>query len=301
MSAENSSTKKLNYYILDVFTNQRYKGNPLAVVWCQDDLEPSQYYTIAREFGYSETSFVFYSTAEKAFKVRSFTPGFYEVTGAGHNLLGAVCLALIKGWDIFREQDGEQWVVIKDQRIPLVITMEKGHHFVAMKQQPALALNTIPAGSVAATLGFNVDALALNNWQPTVMKTEVAHLMVPIKSREQLNKAIPDKELLTAISKQYGFEGFYLFTTDALEPGYIAETRFFNPAFGIGEDPATGTAAGPLAGFLSSANYIQPGQSYQFLQGVLVDHPSSIQVRVEADGIWVSGSSVIVMEGVLFI
>jgi PhzF family phenazine biosynthesis protein len=106
--------------------------------------------------------------------------------------------------------------------------------------------------------------------------------------------------LLRDISKQYGFEGFYLFTTDPSEKGYIAETRFFNPAFGIQEDPATGTAAGPLAGFLGQVGYIRPGRSYSILQGVAVHHPSSIHVELKANGIWVSGSSVLVMEGELF-
>jgi trans-2,3-dihydro-3-hydroxyanthranilate isomerase len=106
---------------------------------------------------------------------------------------------------------------------------------------------------------------------------------------------------LKDISRKYGFEGFYLFTTDSSEKGYIAETRFFNPAFGIDEDPATGTAAGPLAGYLCFVNHILLGQPYQILQGVLVNHASSIHVKVEPEGIWVSGSSVIVMEGELVI
>ncbi|XHR95300.1 PhzF family phenazine biosynthesis protein [Mucilaginibacter sp. UC70_90] len=74
--------KKLPYYILDVFTHQPYKGNPLSVVWCDDELELSQYYNIAREFGYSETSFVWYSDAEKLFKVRSFTPAIMRLAAA---------------------------------------------------------------------------------------------------------------------------------------------------------------------------------------------------------------------------
>jgi PhzF family phenazine biosynthesis protein len=78
----------LKYYILDVFTSEPYKGNPLSVVWCEQDLALYQYHAIAREFGYSETSFVNYSSVDKAFRVRSFTPGDFEVAGAGHNLLG---------------------------------------------------------------------------------------------------------------------------------------------------------------------------------------------------------------------
>lgn len=293
--------KSLNYYILDVFTSQRYKGNPLAVVWCEEELPLSQYYDIAREFGYSETSFVHYSVADKAFKVRSFTPGFYEVTGAGHNLLGAVCLALIKGWDIFREQVNEQTVIMKDEKIPLLVTSENGLHFVAMKQQPATIVGKVPPGIIATAFGLDAEALVLNNWEPMITKTEVAHVMVPVKNRQCLEQAAPNNSLLTEISGDYNFEGFYLYTTDSSESDYLAETRFFNPAFGISEDAATGTAAGPLAGYLNHVGHIEQKKSYRILQGVLINHPSSIHVRVMPEGIWVSGSSVIVMEGQLYI
>jgi trans-2,3-dihydro-3-hydroxyanthranilate isomerase len=88
--------KKLDYYVLDVFTDQRYKGNQLSVVHIENELTLEQYHDISREFGYSETSFVNYSTEQNVFKVRSFTPAKFEVAGAGHNLLGAVCLAVLK-------------------------------------------------------------------------------------------------------------------------------------------------------------------------------------------------------------
>jgi trans-2,3-dihydro-3-hydroxyanthranilate isomerase len=94
--------KTLDYYVVDVFTDSRYKGNQLSVVYTDEELDINQYHDISREFGYSETSFVNYSTSENVFKVRSFTTAKYEVIGAGHNLLGAVCLALLKKWDIFK-------------------------------------------------------------------------------------------------------------------------------------------------------------------------------------------------------
>ncbi|WPV00149.1 PhzF family phenazine biosynthesis protein [Mucilaginibacter sp. cycad4] len=293
--------KKLPYFILDVFTNQPYKGNPLSVVWCDDELELSQYYNIAREFGYSETSFVWYSDAEKALKVRSFTPGNYEVGGGGHNFLGAVSLALLQGWDIFNGQGDEHWVTMKDEKLPVVINEENGLILVAVKQQTAQNLGTITPEIIAPALGLETTELELNNWKPTVMKTEVAHIMVPIKNRAILNRAVPNSDLLKEISKNYSFEGFYLFTTDVSENDYLTETRFFNPAYGIEEDPATGTAAGPLAGFLQQANYININQGYKILQGVLVNHPSTIHIKVTPDNVLVSGSSVIVMEGTLFL
>jgi len=293
--------KKLPYYILDVFTNQLYKGNPLSVVWCDGELELSQYYDIAREFGYSETSFVWYSDTAKSLKVRSFTPGNYEVGGGGHNFLGAVSLALLKGWDIFDGQGAEHWVTMKNEKLPVVINEENDLILVAVKQQAAKNLGIVDPEIIAAALGLEAADLELNNWKPAIMKTEVAHTMVPVKSRELLNRAIPNPDKLKEISKNYGFEGFYLFTTDVSESGYLTETRFFNPAYGIDEDPATGTAAGPLAGFLQQANYISINQDYKILQGVLVNHPSTIHIKVTPENVLVSGSSVIVMEGTLFL
>src|SRR5580704_10225777 len=150
--------KKLNYYILDVFTDQKFKGNPLSVVWSDEPLQPELYYNIAREFGYSETSFVHYSATDKGFKVRSFTPGNYEVAGAGHNLLGAVCLALIKNWDIFAMQEGKSWVMIKDTVIHVSIEKRNEVFFVGMKQRPAELLKEAPADEIAAALRLGADA-----------------------------------------------------------------------------------------------------------------------------------------------
>jgi len=293
--------KKLDYYVLDVFTDQKYKGNQLPVVYSDDELELSQYYDISREFGYSETSFVSYSEKENALKVRSFTPAEFEVIGAGHNLLGAVCLALLKGWDIFKQQEGAPRVIIKDTKIPLRITEEAGLPYVAMKQQPAKIIRTVPADVIAAAVGLEPGDLNLNGWEINVVETEVAHLMVPVKNLEILQNAVPNKSLLKQASGKYGFEGCYLFTTNQPGAEYLAETRFFNPGIGIDEDPATGTAAGPLAGYLEKLGHIAKGQDFQILQGTAVKQPSTIHVNVSDDGIWVSGSSVIVMEGVIYL
>ncbi len=293
--------EKLDYYVLDVFTSERYKGNQLSVVYINGELDIEQYHAIAREFGYSETSFVHYSTEENVFKVRSFTPAKFEVTGAGHNLLGAVCLALLKKWDIFKTQGGQPFVTIGGIKIPLLITEEDGLPYVAMKQRPAEIIKSVPADVIAKAVGLNVGDLALNGWSINIVKTEVAHLMVPVNNLTSLQNAIPDKSLLKAISEKYGFEGFYLFTTSGIGSEYLAEARFFNPGIGIDEDPATGTAAGPLAGYLEKLGYIGKEKDFQILQGKYVNHPSTIHVKVVTDGIWVSGSSVIVMEGQLYV
>lgn len=293
--------KTLNYYVLDVFTDHRYKGNQLSVVYTDDELTSTEYHDISREFGYSETSFVHYSAIEKAFKVRSFTPAKFEVIGAGHNLLGAVCLALLKKWDIFKDQGAQPWVMIKDAKIPLRITEQDGLPYVGMKQSPAEIIKTVPADIIARAVGLQVADLELNGWDINIVRTEVAHLMVPVKNVESLKNAVSNKSLLKAASQQFGFEGCYLFTTNNPATGYLAETRFFNPGIGIDEDPATGTAAGPLTGYLEQLGFIGKDKDFRILQGAYVNQPSVIHVKVVNDGIWVSGSSVIVMEGQIYL
>jgi trans-2,3-dihydro-3-hydroxyanthranilate isomerase len=293
--------RTLDYYVVDVFTDTRYKGNQLSVVYTDAELELDQYHDISREFGYSETSFVNYSSAEKVFKVRSFTQAKHEVIGAGHNLLGAVCLALLKKWDVFKNQSNQPWVMIKDDKIPLKITEQNGLPYVGMKQSPAEIIKTVPAEIIAQAIGLSIADLDLNGWDINIVKTEVAHLMVPVKNKALLEKAVSHKSLLKEASNKFGFEGCYLFTTNDPDSEYLAEARFFNPSIGIDEDPATGTAAGPLTGYLEKLDYINKDQDYRILQGEYVNQPSVIHVKVVDDGVWVSGSSVIVMEGKLYL
>ena len=127
----------------------------------------------------------------------------------------------------------------------------------------------------------------------------MAHLMVPVSNLTALKSAVSNKALLKRASGRFGFEGCYLFTTNDPTNDILAESRFFNPGIGIDEDPATGTAAGPLAGYLHQLGYINQNHDYRILQGTYVNLPSTIRVNVTDDGIWVSGSSVIVMEGKL--
>jgi len=293
--------KKFDYYVLDVFSNERYKGNQLSVVYTDEELSIEQYYAVSREFGYSETSFVHYSTEESVFKVRSFTSAEFEVIGAGHNLLGAVCLALLKKWDIFKNQDGLPFVMIKDIKVAIQVTEVDELPYVTMQQPPAKIISSVPARVIAEAIGLKVGDLSLKDWPLNIVQTEVPHLMVPVNNPASLKSAVANKSLLKEVSAKFGFEGFYLFTTNDLNSDYLAEARFFNPGIGIDEDPATGTAAGPLAGYLEQLGYAEINKDYRILQGQYLNHPSIINVKVVNEGIWVSGSAVIVMEGQLYL
>ena len=295
----------LEYYVLDVFSNRSYKGNPLSVVFTNGNLVLGDYQNISKEFGYSETSFVYYSKEQKALDIRSFTPTGVEVgAGAGHNLLGAVCAALLKGIQIFQEQDEtKRFVMMKDTAIPLQATFDNVHQTAVaqMQQKPAIVGQTIPADKIAKALGLTSDDLKIDNLVPTVVQTEVAHTMVPIKNLQLLNDCMPDNNQLIEISKQYQFEGFYCFTFPEKDQDYVAESRFFNPLIGIDEDAATGTAAGPLIGFLAKNNYIKLNKEYKILQGVKLNQPSLIEAMVRDGDILVGGSSIITMRGEIYL
>jgi len=294
----------LEYYVLDVFSNKSYKGNPLSVVFTKGNLELKVYQNIAKEFGYSETSFVYYSAAQKALNVRSFTPTGIEIEGAGHNLLGAVCGALLKQIPIFHEQnESNRFVIMKHSPIKLTVHFDlvTQYPIVQMHQKPAVTGTEIPTYKIAVALGLKIEDLDVSDFVPTIVKTEVAHTMVPIKNSQLLNECVPDNKLLIEISKEYGFEGFYCFTISNQNEGNIAEARFFNPIIGINEDPATGTAAGPLAGFLTKKKYTKPDKEYKILQGVKLNHPSIIEVMTRENDILVGGSSIITMRGELYI
>jgi len=297
--------KSLEYLVLDVFSDTSYKGNPLAVVFTNGDLELQEYQNISKEFGYSETSFVYYSPVKKALDVRSFSPTGVEVgAGAGHNLLGAVCAALVKDMKIFKDQDeSDHFVMMGDTQIPLITTYNNLIQLavVQMRQKPATIGQTIPADKIAKALGLKIDDLKIDDLVRAIVQTEVAHAMVPIKNWQLLNDCMPENNLLIDISKKYHFEGFYCFTFPQQDQGHIVESRFFNPLIGIDEDAATGTAAGPLIGFLAKNNYVQLNKKYKILQGVKLNQPSLIEVMVREDDILVGGSSIITMRGEIYL
>ena len=295
--------KKLNYYVLDVFTDKRYRGNPLAVVFTDGNLEPDEYHNVSKEFGYSETSFVYYSKEQKVLKVRSFTPTGFEVAGAGHNLLGAVSAALLKGLPLFDGQDGNNFVMMKGTPIPMNVISDRPYRspVVQMRQKTATLGQIIPIDKLAKALGLKKEDLKFEKLVPTVVKTEVAHTMVPINNIQVLNSCRPNNDLLIEISKQYGFEGFYCFAFADQGQENIVESRFFNPLIGIDEDAATGTAAGPLIGFLASNGYAVPNKGYRILQGRKLGHLSVIEVMAREKDILVGGSSTITMRGEIYL
>jgi trans-2,3-dihydro-3-hydroxyanthranilate isomerase len=289
------------YFIVDVFADEPLTGNPLAVVPDADGLTAAQMRAIATEFNLSETTFLVRpSTSAAAWRLRSFTPGGVEVGGAGHNALGAWIWLATAGrvqpsdHPYTQEIGGsllEVNVALDDQRRVLV-SMEQS--------PPAYGATVSDRAALAAGLGLEPDDLSAT--QPAqVVSTGAGHLLIEAASRAAVDRAAVDSARLLAVLRAAGGEGAYLYCLYPLRPqsGAVAYARFFNPTVGIAEDPATGTAAGPLAAALVARGIAADGAAAVIEQGYRMGRPSRIKIQVAGPRIRIAGQGLVVADGTL--
>jgi trans-2,3-dihydro-3-hydroxyanthranilate isomerase len=298
-----STRHTLPFHIVDVFAVEPLTGNPLAVVDGGAELTLDLFRRIAREFNQVETTFVLPPTRPHAdWRFRSFTAIGVEVFGAGgHNSLGAWWwlaeagrLALVGDSTEFHQEIG-------DRVLPVAISQTAGQLTgVVMQQDAPKALNQLhDLVPLAAALGLTIGDLSVDRIPCQVVFTGAAHLMVPIRDREAVDRIQPDAKALLALLESVGGEGCYAFSMDPRHPDAVAYARFFNPTVGIWEDPATGTAAGPLGAHLVAHGLSRPGQSMVIEQGTAMGRTSLIQVDIVGQTVKISGRGVIVASGTL--
>jgi len=150
---------------------------------------------------------------------------------------------------------------------------------------------------LASALDLGDAELSVGRLQAQVVSTGVPHLLVPVRDLGALGRARPKSEPLAAYLRSIGAQGCYLFCLDPLDPDAPAQARFFGPNVGIAEDPATGSAAGPLAAYLVARKLASEQRPVIVEQGSAMGRPSRIEVRVSGGGVRVSGNAVLVVEG----
>lgn len=284
------------FFFVDVFASHPLSGNPLALVPDADELSVRQMQAIAREFNQSETTFILEPDMAGAdWQLRSFTPIGAEVGGAGHNALGA-CLWLAHER---LPRDRARFVQqIGRELLPVEIARQAEGVMVSM-DQAAPRFGTVVANrsDLAASLGIGIDELAAED--AVVVSTGAGHLMAPLASREVVDRVQPDVARLGALLRATGGEGCYVYSRADAQPGADAYARFFNPTMGIGEDPATGTAAGPLAARLVADGVVPDGSTVVVEQGHAIGRPSRLLVSVSGDLVRLSGGGLVVADGTL--
>jgi len=291
------------FSIVDVFADRPLTGNPLALVAQAELLAETMLPLVAREFNQSETTFLLPSTLGATWRLRSFTPTGAEVVGAGHNALGAWWwladaghLELQDGAGRFTQQLGDRVlpvdVVGGDHGGPVAIVMEQA--------PPRFGSTVEQTAPLAAALGLTTDALRADV-PAQVVDTGAAHLLVPAVDRDAVDRARPDAPALLAELRAVDGQGCYLYSLDPPAPGATAYARFFNPTVGIWEDPATGSAAGPLASQLVARGLAPDDSSIVVEQGHAMGRPSRLRVDVSGASVRLAGAGVVVAAGTLSI
>jgi PhzF family phenazine biosynthesis protein len=168
-----------------------------------------------------------------------------------------------------------------------------------MRQEPARYGQSVEPAPLAAALGIDVAALgaALELPLAQVVETGAPHLLVGVRDRATVDSLSPDTAALRALLLAVGGEGCYVYSLDTGDPSTTAYARFFNPVAGIVEDPATGTAAGPLACLLHRHGVA--GESVVIAQGHRIGRPSRLDVRLDGSTPVLSGRAVISATGTL--
>jgi trans-2,3-dihydro-3-hydroxyanthranilate isomerase len=290
--------RSYQFKLVDVFTDNPLEGNLLPVVFDADSLSDDELQAIAREFNSSETTFVLKPENETApWRLRSFTPKA-EVFGAGHNALGA-CWALAEN-NLGDLKEGKNVVYQEIGTVlPLEIYVEAGkiEKILMTQDKPVFGEKFSDFKALAETLNLDESDFETGSILPQAVSTGAFHFLVPVKNLEALKKVQADPRKLAALAKPLGCEGCYLYSLETVEAGSAAHTRAFFPGIGISEDPATGTAAGPLAVLLAANGILPEGESLIIEQGFEIDRPSRIEVIVSGETVKVGGRCLTVGEG----
>jgi trans-2,3-dihydro-3-hydroxyanthranilate isomerase len=273
------------YIMVDVFTNTPLQGNPAAVVTDARGIPAGRMQQIAREFNLSETVFVLPPETAGDARVRIFTPSA-ELPFAGHPVLGtAVVLGEAAGALAIRLETGAGVV-------PVELTWENGRIVSGRMRQPVPAWEPYEqAGQVLAAVGAESSGLPVEAY-----RNGPRHVYVELPSEQAVASLRPDMRALATLPG-IGVGCF-------AGAGRRWKSRYFAPALGVPEDPATGSAAGPLAVHLARHGRIAFGQEIEISQGAEIGRPSRLYARAAgtADRIGsveVTGAAVIVARGEL--
>ena len=288
------------YVIVNVFTGTPLEGNPLAVFAEGHGLAADRMQQVAREMNLSETVFVFPPADAGDARIRIFTPTT-ELPFAGHPTLGsAFVLCAQRGLDAIELETGAGAVRVEfaasdglaAPELPGVTGVTRAPGLPGWMRQPVPACEPYErAAELLAALGVESSQLPVEAY-----RNGPRHVYVALDSEEAVARLQPD---LTALGRLPGI-GVDCFAGS----GTRWKSRCFVPALGVPEDPATGSAAGPLAVHLARHGQIAFGQQIEIRQGEEIGRPSVLLARVEAAGgqiskVEVGGSAVIVARGEL--
>jgi trans-2,3-dihydro-3-hydroxyanthranilate isomerase len=280
---------ELPYTLLDVFTDTPLQGNPLAVVHDAGDLDDATMLAFARETRLSETSFVQPAGVDGAdYRNRIFMMGG-EIPFAGHPSLGtAVAEARRRGKasDTLVQQTGAGLQ-------PIDLTLDGERATASMLQESAELGPELDPAEALAPAGLE-ESDADPELPPQVVSTGLPHVIAPVRDRDALARARPEHAAIGRLLDPHDALVLYLVASDASGGPIRARALLADPR--TGEDPATGSAAGPLCVYLAERCGLA---SVDVEQGVEMGRPSRLAASIEHDRVRVGGDVVAVIDGTL--
>jgi trans-2,3-dihydro-3-hydroxyanthranilate isomerase len=300
---------QLTYHTLDVFTEQRFGGNPLAVVHDADALSSEQMQQIAGEFNLSET--VFLLKAENpahSARVRIFTPQ-KELPFAGHPTIGAAALlAELRTQALNGERDA---LIVLEQSIGTVrvgARLRSGAAAFAEFDAPKLPAEAgeLPAPELlAAGLGLGPNEIGFENHKPLCYAAGSTFAFVPISTLDAIKRARINGAHWARAFEEQGVVGAYIYTRQCEHTTSAFHVRMFAPSVGVAEDPATGSAAVCFAGVVHQFDGLQDGIHRRTIeQGYEMGRPSQIMLSLVVENtrlttVRIGGSAVRVSQGTI--
>jgi trans-2,3-dihydro-3-hydroxyanthranilate isomerase len=279
------------FRLVDVFTETPFAGNQLCVVpEPPSDLDDATMQLLALEIGFSETTYVTAAGGDR-YHVRIFTPA-EELPFAGHPTLGTAFTLAAE-----RRIDPEAVQVCAAGEVP--VSVDVGAAFAWMRQFPPTFSDPFDDRElVARAAGLDPEDLVAG-LPIQVVSTGIGHLLAPVRDESTVRRAVRNGPACGEIRSRTGGESVYLFTVRGDGDAFA---RMFDSGHGIEEDPATGSAAGPLGAYLAANRLAgMPGRAV-VAQGELVGRPSFLHLEVAPDGgswsVRVGGGVRLVGEGV---
>lgn len=301
------------YYVVDVFTDQRFAGNPLAVFPHAEGIPESLLPRIAAELNLSETAFVYPGSSPTADvasrRVRIFTPA-EELPFAGHPTIGTGWLLATLGE--LKLRDGRAAAVLEEGVGPIPIAIEElenGQLRVSCTaaKRPTLVAPAAPPELLARALGVSVSDLSddvAGSWS-----AGVPFVVVGLRDLAALGAIRIDPSALAEVLELGQAGGIYVVVLGPSQPGGGAATvrcRMFAPGLGVPEDAATGSAALAFAGALVGHGHLTADGRHQVAieQGIEMGRPSHLELTVDLAGgqievVQLSGSAVLVAAGAM--
>ena len=280
------------FYQVDVFSDELFGGNPLAVFLRGEDFKEAQFQQMAREMNLSETTFVLPSShPDTDFDVRIFTPE-KELPFAGHPTLGTAFVLRHAGL-----VPSTQNHVRLNFKVGVIQVDLQEDDKIFMTQPPGKILQTFTnTEEVAQVLGLTANNIDL---PVQTASTGFPALLVPINSLRAMQRIVLNLSLLKVLLEEAGVDMIYPFTRQTLDQKSSVHARGFAPYVGIPEDPATGSVAGALGYYLKDKNPKEENLIIE--QGYEMKRPGLIFVTMNGTKIQVGGKTRVVFKASLYL